>query len=58
MQKLKTSRNRAIVLLRKLDPEMYSFGEMKKLFKLSRQTVYDTWERDQKLYPLPKKGSL
>lgn len=55
MQRLNTPRNKAIVLLKKFDPVLYSFQVIGDLLKIKRQTAHEIWERDKRKYSINKK---
>jgi DNA-directed RNA polymerase specialized sigma24 family protein len=57
MNKPNANRNKAIVLLRKLDPETFSYRVIGQVFDIKESTVYDICQRDWKKFKIPaKKG--
>jgi hypothetical protein len=50
MQEQNVIRNRAVVVLRKLDPKMYSFGNLAQLFKVQKHMVHKVYLRDRDKY--------
>jgi hypothetical protein len=55
MQILKEPRNKAIVVLKKADPETFSFQVLGDLLNISKQTVHEIFERDKNKYHLSRK---
>lgn len=48
-------RNKAIVLLRKIDPDAYSYGVLANIFGLTRVAIVRIYYRDKDRYLLPEK---
>lgn len=55
MQILNEPRNKAIVVLKKVDPVTYSFKVIGDLLGIKRQTAHEIWERDKKKYKIAVK---
>ena len=58
MREQNVIRNRAIVVLRKLDPKMYSYGHLSELFDVQKHVVHKVFHRDEDKYDLQGKIAL
>ena len=46
-------RNMAVVILRKANPKVYSFGNLAQLFSVQKHMVHKVYLRDKDKYQLP-----
>lgn len=49
----KVARNKAVVILKKADPEFFSFTVLANLFKVKRDFIHRVYHRDKDKYLLP-----
>jgi hypothetical protein len=52
MMNPKGARNKAVVILKKADPEFFSFAVLANLFKVKRDFVHRVFHRDKDKYHL------
>jgi hypothetical protein len=53
MRQPETIRNKAIVVLRKADPKVFSFGHLSDLFGVEKSMIHKVFYRDKDKYTLP-----
>jgi hypothetical protein len=58
MRQQNVMRNRAIVVLRKVDPKMFSFGHLSELFGVQKHVIHKVFERDKGKYELAVESSV
>lgn len=46
----KVERNKQLVMLRKKNPEKYTFRELAKIFKIDVRAVWEIYQRDKDIY--------
>lgn len=51
----KVARNKAVVILRKADPQFFSYAVLANLFNVKRDYIHRVYHRDEKKYHLPEK---
>lgn len=58
MRKQETIRNKAIVILRKADPAVFSFGQLSELFGVQKSMIHKVFSRDKGKYMLPNEPTV